>query len=386
MRNFFREGHADSKINQLVNWNKVSSLPKDGGLGLGGIKIHNTALLAKWGWRYSKEESALWRQVIRSIHGKEAFDWFTKGKSGNSLRSHWVNIARFWRLVDSLASFNLGNGLRIGFRIDPWVGNTPIKEQFSRLFSIALWPRCYFLFFSWPLAFRRSLEDEEITEFQSLLFLLSTEKVVNSDDFRSWSIESHGRFSDKSLSTHLKTASPMDKRLFSAILQSGSPRRINILIWIMVFRFVNSSEILQKKSPINVSPSICPLCLKASKNLPHIFLYCPVSSFGWERIFSLFNLVWNFDSSLSASVIQLLSGSNLPKTPRIIWEILSKALLIEIWIERNQRIFHDKARQRAEIMHAADLNAAAWCSLRKEFVNYSIQDICLNWNVFLNQD
>ena len=54
MRNFFWEGYAGGKINDLVNWSKVSSPIKDGDLGLGGIKIHNTALLAEQ-WRFSKE-------------------------------------------------------------------------------------------------------------------------------------------------------------------------------------------------------------------------------------------------------------------------------------------------------------------------------------------
>ena len=37
-------------------------------------------------------------------------------------------------------------------------------------------------------------------------------------------------------------------------------------------------------------------------------LFCPVFSFGWERIFSLFNVVWSFNRSLGATVVQLLSG------------------------------------------------------------------------------
>ena len=177
----------------------------------------------------------------------------------------------------------------------------------------------------------------------------------------------------------------MDKRLFSAIWKTGSPRRINILIWIMVFGSLNSSEILQKKAPKKcLSPSICPLCLKASENLSHIFLNCLVSSFCWVRIFSLFNLSWVFDVSLSASVVQILSGPRLPKKSSIIWDNLSKALLSEVWFERNQRIFLDKARPRAEIMLAAELKAASWCSLKKEFAHFSIQDIYLNWAAFLS--
>ena len=71
---------------------------KGWGLGPEDINIHNSALLAKWGWRYSKEETAFWRKIIRSIHDKEAFDWFTSGKSENSLRSSWVSIVNIIRL------------------------------------------------------------------------------------------------------------------------------------------------------------------------------------------------------------------------------------------------------------------------------------------------
>ena len=211
-------------------------------------------------------------------------------------------------------------------------------------------------------------------------------KVGNSDDYRSWSIDPQGQFSVKSLSTHLKSASPMDKRLFSAIWKSGSPRRINILIWIMVFGSLNNSEILQKKAPNkSLSSSICPLCLKASENLSRIFLNGFVSSFCWVKIFSLFNLAQVFDHSLNVSVAQLLSRPNLPKKSSVIWENLSKAILLELWFERDQCIFHDKARPRAKIMRFTDLNATAWCSLKKEFVNYSIQDIYLNWAALFSE-
>ena len=86
-RNFFWEGFSGSKLNHLVKWNLVSLLLKGGVLGLGGLKTHNSALLAKWGWRFAMVDSDFWRKIICSIHGKEPFDWFTLGKFGNSLRS-----------------------------------------------------------------------------------------------------------------------------------------------------------------------------------------------------------------------------------------------------------------------------------------------------------
>ena len=59
-----------------------------------------------------------------------------------------------------------------------------------------------------------------------------------------------------------------------------------------------------------------------------------------------------------------------------------KALLAEIWFERNP-IFHEKARAWSDVMDTAKRNATAGCSLGQKFNDYSIQDLCLNWVVFL---
>ena len=86
MRNFFWEGHTRSKINHLVKWAKVTQPQLDGGLGSGLLQNKNMALLPNQGWRFMNEETSLWRQVIRSIHGKESFNWHTVGNSGHSLK------------------------------------------------------------------------------------------------------------------------------------------------------------------------------------------------------------------------------------------------------------------------------------------------------------
>lgn len=58
MRNFCWGGNSGSKINHLAAWKKVTPSQFDVGLSLGSIKTQNTALLDKWGWRYTKEDTA----------------------------------------------------------------------------------------------------------------------------------------------------------------------------------------------------------------------------------------------------------------------------------------------------------------------------------------
>ena len=83
------------------------------------------------------EDTSIWRQVIRSMHSKGAFDLHTVGKFNNGLKSPWVSISRTWRKVEALALFKLGNGRRIAFWTDLWIG---LNLQFPKLFIIALLP------------------------------------------------------------------------------------------------------------------------------------------------------------------------------------------------------------------------------------------------------
>lgn len=141
MRNFFWEGHKGSKINHLVKWNLVIKPRIDEGLGFGGLKAKNLALLAKWGWRYLNEENSLWSQVVRSIHGKNTYNWHTARKTCYSLRSPWISISRTWLKVDALAYYKLGNGSRIAFWLDPWDGVVPWSIGYPKLFRVALFLR-----------------------------------------------------------------------------------------------------------------------------------------------------------------------------------------------------------------------------------------------------
>ena len=194
------------------------------------------------------------------------------GKSGNSLRSPWISISKVWRSVESLALTKLGNGSRTSFCLDIWVGTSPLKGLFSLLYKIALLPQGSvvdhwdFATLSWSLPFRRSLKDVEIVEFESLLSLLSEEQVLDLEDHKVWSIDPHGCFTVKSLSSHLHSVCPIGNCLFKALWKSSSPWRVNILIWVIVSRNLNNADILQKKAPNKCFlPSVCPLCLKANE-------------------------------------------------------------------------------------------------------------------------
>ena len=53
-------------------WLNGKYCKNDGGLGIRGIHIKNTALLFKWWWRYACEEGSLWRRVVNSVHNEDS--------------------------------------------------------------------------------------------------------------------------------------------------------------------------------------------------------------------------------------------------------------------------------------------------------------------------
>lgn len=52
-----------------------------------------------------------------------------------------------------------------------------------------------------------------------------------------------------------------------------------------------------------------------------------------------------------------------------------KAILSKIWLEHNQRDFHNKPIDWTDRFSSAQLLASTWCSQSKSFADYSIQDI-----------
>jgi hypothetical protein len=55
----------------LVNWRKVCSPVREGGLGIRSLRSFNRALLGKWLWRFAREPGASWRKVVEAKYGSE---------------------------------------------------------------------------------------------------------------------------------------------------------------------------------------------------------------------------------------------------------------------------------------------------------------------------
>ena len=118
MRNFFWEGFESSKSRSAMAW-EVCCRPKvKGGLGLGGLKKKNQALLAKWLWRFPLENGALWHNVITAIYGFQPNGW--DPGSARTLRSPWKSIFSVQEEFYKRCKWVVRDGSKIWFWEDIW--------------------------------------------------------------------------------------------------------------------------------------------------------------------------------------------------------------------------------------------------------------------------
>ncbi|KAG6675888.1 hypothetical protein I3842_15G128600 [Carya illinoinensis] len=123
-RDFLWSGLGEELKFHLVGWNKVCTPLRDGGLVVWNVRAFNEALLGKWLWRYNKERGALWKEVIDMKYGSERGVWCSKESRGTYGVGLWKYIRKGWCTFASNTRFCVGNGRRVSFWNEVWVGDT----------------------------------------------------------------------------------------------------------------------------------------------------------------------------------------------------------------------------------------------------------------------
>ena len=91
-----------------------------GGGAVRDLSLVNKALLGKWVWRFAKEYSTIWKDVIKLKYVLEEGGWFTKNTRRNYGLGPWKDINKEIVLMKLNCVFILGVGSRVRFWEDTW--------------------------------------------------------------------------------------------------------------------------------------------------------------------------------------------------------------------------------------------------------------------------
>ena len=129
-RNFLWGSSEGSFKYPLVAWERVCLLVKLGGLGIRSVASFNQALLGKWLWRFGHEVTHLWRRVISTKYSEGHGGWYTKLFRRTHGCGLWRSIHEGWESFSKHLSFIVGEGTRICFWHDRWIGDYTLKDLY----------------------------------------------------------------------------------------------------------------------------------------------------------------------------------------------------------------------------------------------------------------
>ncbi|GKV47995.1 hypothetical protein SLEP1_g54839 [Rubroshorea leprosula] len=144
-RKFLWGGVEGQRKISWVKWDKVCGSKIKGGLGVMDLRRKNWALLGKWWHRFGEDVESLWKRIVSEKYygGKrEEVDISTVGNWRTS--RIWRDIisvgGRSRRLKNMLVEgfrWEVGEGKRVGFWRELWVGNKNLRDLCPRLYELS---------------------------------------------------------------------------------------------------------------------------------------------------------------------------------------------------------------------------------------------------------
>lgn len=106
----------------------------------------------------------------------------------------------------------------------------------------------------------------------------------------------------------------------SGIWNKDCTKKVSVFSWIVLFRNLNTYNVLQKNLPfLALHPSICVLCMAQEDTQNHALFWCPFAASCWKLLLASFNLQWVFSDSARGNLNQLLNGPNVKPLARLLW-------------------------------------------------------------------
>nr|GEW21097.1 RNA-directed DNA polymerase, eukaryota, reverse transcriptase zinc-binding domain protein [Tanacetum cinerariifolium] len=246
-------GHENSKKLMWVKWSNTLASFDKGGLGVGIHNAFNKALLLEWRWRLFNNPNAVWVQVVKAFHGKEA---------GIDLGGYKTNegLAKIVRTINHLHSsgivplssirFKVGDGSSIRF----WKDTGPIttgrtKTEFDNLiFDIA------------------NMESDELAYSDPCVLSFS-----NDDSFSVNMVRKH--IDERTL----LSLSPCT-RWYKMI-----PKKVNIFMWRMFLDKLPNRLNLSSHG-LDVYSISCMVCNGSVESNAHTFFTCDTAAAVWRLV------------------------------------------------------------------------------------------------------
>ncbi|GJV47498.1 RNA-directed DNA polymerase, eukaryota, reverse transcriptase zinc-binding domain protein [Tanacetum coccineum] len=344
--NFFWGSDGNIKKIPWISWNSTLTSKDKGGLGIGSLYSLNHALIQKWRWRFLHNPHALWARLIVDIHGPN--------EDSSSFFSHIKNKGVWSRIVGSINIMHekgfiplsslqrrVNNGISTKFWYDTWVGSSSLKQQFPRLFRLALnkdasvrdcWNN------GWHIVWSRNVSYGNTANLlDNFLNLLKNSTLNDSDDAWVW-------YSGNSSFTVKDARGKIDDVYLP---DDGSetrwnrfvPKKVNVFIWRALRDRFPTRWNLSRRG-VEIASITCPICDNGIETSYHTLWVCSLATSLWIRVFK-----WlDFNPPVIPNLRGLftwIEELHISSNKKAITEVVCSVVLWALWNFRNDMIFGD---------------------------------------------
>lgn len=388
---FFWGGDQSNRKIPWAKWDYILTKKENGGLGIGALEDLNNALIAKWFWRYKKEEGAFWIKVLESIHGK-LHSWVDSnsikiGKTWKSIVQQWDNLREFALDPRQVIMKKVRDGNNTHFWLDWWISDRPLMLNFPRLYQLEnkkqVMIRNKLESDGGLEAWRSSLrEGRNKEEFHNLCTLLSDFSPSNNRDI--WWCPDGPKGCFKVAWLRNKISQSRRNVIGKNYCCKWVPKRINIFIWRLLNNRLAVNTALANRG-LKMDSTLCEVCKEEEESLSHSFVECRRSKLIWSFIGVWWNVPVNANNLAATSETEsermqtwLQDFLALVKSPleKKIFKIVAIATLSNIWIERNEAIFHQR-NSPEDVFYRIQKEALLWLECRSSKLD-------LDWRLCLS--
>jgi hypothetical protein len=254
--------------------------------------------------------------------------------------------SQFWQGLHAVkhwfkfgASCKIGNGRKVFFWLDVWLGKCPLKCMFPSIFECCDQKEAtvfeVFQGGSLDLSFNRSFCPAQVEEWEALKEMVANVSIGVEPDLVNWDLEKSGKFSVRSLYNFITDPGVVDCKMMD-MWQTNCPLKIkNFLRLCFRGKLQSASELVGRKWPGS------PYCLScgAVEDTNHILFNCTVARYCWCIIrdcFGVGSIPRTEDEFTDLFLKPAGAFSN-----KIVWFWFA-SFAWSLWLIRNDRIFNKK--------------------------------------------
>lgn len=194
------EGHI--KLH-LAHWQLVCMKQEFGGLGIPNVHDLNICLLGSWVKRYMCGEGKIWKNFVDSKYLQNVPNIF-EGKTHRASQ-FWKGVMWATKAVKMGSRWVVGDGTKMRFWKDSWLGTFPLAIQFLDLYYIGR-EQCNTISQLWDLqvlkiSFERVFDEQMMLRWYELEELAKSITLSHDCVSLVWQYESFGQYSSSSLYT-----------------------------------------------------------------------------------------------------------------------------------------------------------------------------------------